>query len=57
MNGSIRSWIHYLLLRLKKSTQLEHRIIAESIFEIFKKEMPVIGNFLEKELENIREKY
>lgn len=31
MNGSVRSWIHYLKLRLDESTQLEHRILASEI--------------------------
>jgi len=43
MNGTIRSWIHYLLLRCHESTQAEHREIAESIKRIFCKEFPVIG--------------
>lgn len=40
MSGNIRSWIHYLLLRLSKETQKEHRDIAESIKNIFIKELP-----------------
>lgn len=43
MNGTIRSWIHYLDLRTHESTQLEHREIAESIKEIFIKELPIIA--------------
>jgi len=43
MNGTIRSWIHYLQLRRHESTQLEHREIAEAIKEIFCKEFPIIG--------------
>ena len=43
MNGTIRSWIHYLQLRCHESTQAEHREIAESIKRIFCKEFPVIG--------------
>ena len=43
MNGTIRSWIHYLQLRCDLSTQLEHREIAEAIKEIFCKEFPIIG--------------
>ena len=33
MNGTIRSWIHYLQQRLDPSTQLEHRQIAEQILQ------------------------
>ena len=43
MNGTIRSWIHYLQLRTHESTQLEHREIAEAVKGIFCKEFPIIG--------------
>lgn len=43
MNGSIRSWIHYLQLRCDPGTQFEHRQIAEWIKQIFCKRFPVIG--------------
>ncbi len=43
MNGSLRSWIHYLQLRCDVSTQLEHRQIAEEIKEIFCEQFPIIG--------------
>ena len=43
MNGTIRSWIHYLQLRCHESTQFEHRQIAESIKRIFCEQFPVIG--------------
>jgi len=43
MNGTLRSWIHYLQLRCDPGTQLEHREIAEAIKRIFCKEFPVIG--------------
>ena len=40
MSGTIRSWIHYLQIRRGPETQLEHRIIAEQIYQILNKEMP-----------------
>ena len=43
MNGTLRSWIHYLQLRCDSGTQLEHREIAEAIKRIFCKNFPVIG--------------
>jgi thymidylate synthase (FAD) len=43
MNGTLRSWIHYLQLRCDVSTQLEHRQIAEEIKEIFCEQFPIIG--------------
>jgi thymidylate synthase (FAD) len=40
MSGTIRSWIHYLSARRSEDTQLEHRVIAEQIYQILNKEMP-----------------
>ena len=40
MNGTIRSWIHYLQIRASEETQYEHRVIADSILGIFADEMP-----------------
>jgi len=40
MSGTIRSWIHYLSVRRSEETQLEHRVIAEQIYQILNKEMP-----------------
>lgn len=43
MNGTIRSWIHYLQLRSENGTQLEHMDIANDIIHnIFKKELPTV---------------
>jgi thymidylate synthase (FAD) len=46
MNGTIRSWIHYLELRTGNGTQLEHQEIARAIQEIFKAELPVVSTAL-----------
>ena len=43
MNGTLRSWIHYLQLRCDPGTQLEHREIALAIRQIFRQQFPVIG--------------
>lgn len=43
MNGTVRSWIHYLDLRCANGTQLEHKQIADSIKELFIKELPIIS--------------
>jgi len=43
MNGTIRSWIHYLDLRCDPGTQLEHRVIANQIKQIFCEQFPIIG--------------
>ena len=43
MNGTLRSWIHYIQLRCDPGTQLEHREIAEAARRIFCDQFPVIG--------------
>lgn len=47
MNGTIRSWIHYIQLRTKSETQLEHREIAESCRRIFTESLPTVAAALE----------
>ena len=46
MNGTIRSWIHYIQLRAKADTQLEHREIATQCRDIFVNELPVVAKAL-----------
>lgn len=41
MNGTLRSWIHYLKSRLDPSTQKEHRIIAEEALAVIRTVAPV----------------
>lgn len=47
MNGSLRSWVHYINLRTEEGTQKEHRDIAEEIKQLFIKEFPVISEALD----------
>lgn len=42
MNGTLRSWIHYLQVRLDPSTQKEHREVAEKILVALQKDFPNI---------------
>jgi len=49
MTGTLRSWIHYLELRTASDTQKEHRIIAEQIQEVLKKEFPNVFLALQPE--------
>lgn len=42
MNGTIRSWIHYIDLRAADGTQLEHQKIAKAIKAIFAEQLPDI---------------
>lgn len=46
MTGNVRSWIHYIDLRTQEDTQLEHRLVAEGIKEIFAEQLPVIAEAL-----------
>jgi thymidylate synthase (FAD) len=34
MSGTLRSWVHYCMLRMDIATQKEHRIVAEQCWEI-----------------------
>lgn len=43
MNGTLRSWIHYLQLRCDPSTQREHREIAQQVKQIFVEQFPIIS--------------
>jgi thymidylate synthase (FAD) len=43
MNGTVRSWIHYIQLRSGQGTQKEHMDIALKCKEIFIKQLPVIS--------------
>jgi len=42
MSGSIRSWIHYIQIRAGIETQLEHRLIAQAIKDIFEEQLPSV---------------
>lgn len=42
MSGSIRSWIHYIQIRAGVETQLEHRLIAEAVKDIFEQQLPSV---------------
>lgn len=46
LNGSVRSWIHYLEQRTSEHAQLEHRQVAVLIEDIFKQQFPNISKAL-----------
>ena len=46
MNGTIRSWIHYIQLRTEENTQKEHRDIANEIRKIFIDKFPNVSEAL-----------
>lgn len=43
MNGTLRSFIHYIQVRTDPSTQMEHRQVALEIQKIFCEQFPIIG--------------
>lgn len=48
MKGSIRSWIHYLEVRLGNGTQHEHSEIAKQLANVISKIVPSINEFVAK---------
>lgn len=46
MNGTIRSWIHYINLRSANGTQKEHMIIANEAKKIFCEQFPITSEAL-----------
>ena len=42
MNGTLRSWLHYVEIRCDKATQKEHREVAEQIRGIMYEQFPTI---------------
>ena len=49
MNGTLRSWVHYIQLRSANGTQKEHRDIAIACAEAIKPIFPMIEEFITKE--------
>jgi thymidylate synthase (FAD) len=46
MNGTIRSWIHYIELRSANGTQKEHQDVANAAKSVFVENLPVISEAL-----------
>jgi thymidylate synthase (FAD) len=42
VSGNLRSWLHYLRLRMANGTQKEHQLIALECLEVLKVEFPTI---------------
>ena len=49
MNGTLRSWIHYIQVRSEKGTQKEHRALAVAAAEAIAPLFPLIEEFVSKE--------
>ena len=50
MNGSLRSWIHYIELRSANGTQKEHQEIAKECAKVIAKIFPLMQKFNEENL-------
>ena len=48
MNGTLRSWIHYIQLRSANGTQKEHKEIALKCAEVIAKVFPMANEFITK---------
>jgi thymidylate synthase (FAD) len=46
MNGTLRSWVHYIQLRSEKGTQKEHREIAVACAKAIEPVFPMIQEFI-----------
>ena len=47
MNGTLRSWIHYIQLRSGNGTQKEHRLVAIECANVISSIFPMIMDFIE----------
>ena len=52
VNGTLRSWIHYIETRTHISTQKEHREVALECARVISEIFPLINNFSHHETEN-----
>jgi len=46
MNGTLRSWVHYIQLRTEKGTQKEHREVADACATAIEPIFPMIKEFV-----------
>lgn len=46
MNGTLRSWVHYIELRSGNGTQKEHMEVARAVAEAISKIFPMIDDFI-----------
>jgi thymidylate synthase (FAD) len=56
MHGTLRSWIHYCLVRMESGTQKEHRQIAEQCWEIVRGEFPAVVAAVDTEATVVQKK-
>jgi len=46
MNGTLRSWVHFIELRSSNGTQLEHQAVARACAEVISKVFPMAAEFI-----------
>jgi thymidylate synthase (FAD) len=49
MNGTLRSWLHYIDIRCEKATQKEHRDVADQCRDIIFAEFPTLKDLYESQ--------
>lgn len=42
MNGTLRSWVHFCMLRMGNGTQLEHMEVAKQCWEVIRQHFPTV---------------
>lgn len=47
MNGTLRSWVHFIELRSSNGTQLEHQLVAKECAKAIAEIFPMINDFVE----------
>jgi thymidylate synthase (FAD) len=47
MNGTLRSWVHFIQLRTANGTQLEHQEVARACAQVIAKIFPMVQDFAE----------
>ena len=48
MNGTLRSWVHFIELRSANGTQLEHRSVAQACAEVIATVFPMAAEFVDQ---------
>ena len=46
MNGTLRSWVHYINLRIDNGTQKEHRVLAQQCLREVSRVFSLIGDII-----------
>jgi len=48
MNGTLRSWIHFIELRSSNGTQKEHMLVAQECAKVIAEAFPLVNDFVNK---------